>query len=262
MFGVRRRRLYDGPGNRHYRRRVPRFWQVDFHPYERTTEQMAEKGLLTPLNRLVHCGNVVTRAYSQRLRSGPPLEALTSWGRFVLREHAQPFAPKPDRGFSANLGMGEVWTVPPPPLEWLDLPDTDRRRALLGFLHDHLVTLAKARQWDQEPLQLAYDGLLRDGIEYGLSTPAKSSPDRRHTAVARMHCDGEGDYWLRLVARDKEGSVVAESPLLVTGGETRDFNDAKRTLRWLDKSTVTVTPWPDSMWSKYRKPFVLSLTQQ
>lgn len=233
---------------------------MDFHPHEAPTAWLVAEGLLTPLIRLKQCGNVVTRAYSQRLRSGPPIEAKTSWGRFIFSPEARPFAPS-GYAMSASDGMAEIHEVPPPPLGWLDLPDLERREALLGFLHEHLLTLGTSLHWELEPLHLAHESLLSDGIEYSLTTPAKSSPDRRHAAFAHMHCDGAGDYWLRLVVTDRAGQLVAQSPPLDAGGGLRSFNAAKKTLRWLDKGTVTVTAWPDAAWSKYSKPHVLRLGQ-
>ena len=83
-----------------------RFWQVDFHPLEPPTQVLMRTAQFAArfegLERLTKCGTLVTMAYSQALRSGEPVEAKTSWGRFMLREDARPFDPH-DEPATASL---------------------------------------------------------------------------------------------------------------------------------------------------------------
>jgi hypothetical protein len=182
-------------------------------------------------------------AYSQALRSGQPVEAKTSWGRFVLTDGARPFDPH-DEPATASLGEGEVHEVPPPPLALLDLPDEERRRALLHFLHKHLLILARKRQWPTGPFDAAHAAVLDGGIRFQLASAPKSSPDRRHRVSVDMEIDGAGDAWLHLTVVDRDGDVVHTSPPLMTDVSVRNFNAVKRNLRWADATTVVVDTWP------------------
>lgn len=199
--------------------------------------------VLTPIQRLAKCGTAVTRAYSQALRSGPPAEAKTPWGRFIFTPDAPPFEPG-DVPALGSLGMGEIHEIPPPPLSLLDLPDRDRRCALLDFLHERLLRLAAARDWDARPFDEARQTVLAGDLRYVLRSPLKASPDRRHRAGVTMEVDGNGDAWLELTVVDNAGTVVHTSPPLMTHESERGFNAVRRTLRWLDRATVTVDAWP------------------
>lgn len=222
-----------------------RFWSVDFWEMEAHTAviEATPRWRFTPEKRLAKCGTVVCRAYSQTLRAGPPVEAKTSWGRFIFVPDAPPAA-FGDVAATASLGMGEVHEVPPPPLSLLELPDRDRRLALLDFLHQHLLQLAAARGWEQEPFELARQAVVDADLEYVLQSPPKASPDRRHTADVRLEVDGVGDSWLTLRVRDRDGAIVHMSPPLMTQLSSQSFNAVRRSLRWANASRVTVDSWP------------------
>jgi hypothetical protein len=222
-----------------------RFWQVDFFPMEAHTAVIEAHPfwVLTPAKRLAKCGTAVTRAYSQALRTGPPVEAKTSWGRLVFTPDAPPFAPSSIPALG-SLGMGEIHEVPPPRLSLLDLPDHDRRRGLLEFLHEHLLGLAAALGWDTRPFEEAREAVLAGGLRYVLRSPLKTSPDRRHRAGVTLEVDGNGDAWLELRVIDGEGHVVHTSPPLMTHESERGFNAVRRTVHWSSRTTVSVDPWP------------------
>ena len=59
-----------------------------------------------------------------------------------------------------------------------------------------------------------------------------------------MEVDGNGDAWLELTVIDRVGDVVHTSRPLMTHERERGFNAVRRTLRWLDRATVTVDAWP------------------
>ncbi|SFL71519.1 hypothetical protein [Geodermatophilus ruber] len=224
---------------------VVRFWQVDFYPMEAHTAviEAHPRWVLTPVKRLAKCGTAVTRAYSQALRTGPPVEAKTSWGRFVFTPDAPPFAPSrvPALG---SLGMGEIHEVQPPPLSLLDAPDYDRRLGLLTFLHEHLLRLAAALDWYTQPFEQARLAVLASDLRYVLRSPMKASPDRRHRAGVTMEVDGNGDAWLELAVLTQAGDVVHTSPPLMTHESERGFNAVRRTIHWSSRTTVTVDAWP------------------
>jgi hypothetical protein len=193
----------------------------------------------TPVKRLAKCGSAVTRAYSQALSSGPPVEAKTHWVRLIFTPDAPPFQP----GDVPAL-EGEIHEVPPPPLSLLGLFDRDRRLGLLEFLHEHLLRLAAVRDWDTRPFEQARQTVVAGDFRYVLRSPLKASPDRRHRAGVTMEVDGNGDPWLALTVVDDARTVVHTSPQLMTHESERGFNAVRRTLRWLDRSTVAVDAWP------------------
>jgi hypothetical protein len=222
-----------------------RFWQVDFYPMEAHTAVIEAHPywVLAPVMRLAKSGTAVTRAYSQALRVGPPVEAKTPWGRFIFTPGAPPFAPSSVPALG-SLGMGEIHEVPPPPLSLLDLPDHDRRLGLLEFLHEHLLCLATALGWGTPPFEEARQTVLAGDLRYVLRSPLKASPDRRHRAGVTMEVDGNGDAWLELKVIDRDGLAVHTSPPLMTHESERGFNAVRRTVHWSDRTTVTVDAWP------------------
>jgi hypothetical protein len=221
-----------------------RFWRVDFYPMDAHTAliEAHPSWVFTPVKRLAKCGTAVTRAYGQALRAGPPVEAKTSWGRFIFTPDAPPFAPSSVPALG-TLGMGEVHEVPPPPLSLLDLPDHDRRLGLMEFLHGNLLCLAAALGWDTRPFEEARQAVLAGDLRYVLRSPLKASPDRRYRAGVTMEVDGNGDAWLELQVIDRDGLAVHTSPPLMTHESERGFNAVRRTLHWSDRTTVTVDAW-------------------
>lgn len=185
---------------------------------------------------------MVTALYSRQLQAGTELVARTTWGRFILREDGRAFQPG-DSPALGDLGMGEVHEVPAP-MHLLQLPDDRRRRGILDFLHEQMLTLADARGWESAPLQNAYECVIESGIDYRLVGPAKSSPDRKHRATLSMTIDGVGDAWLTVTIDDRSGDVIYAGPPIATDETERNFNAAKRSVRWLDNRRVRVEPWP------------------
>ena len=222
-----------------------RFWQVDFYPMEAHTAviEAHPHWTLPSVQRLAKCGTVVTRAYSEALRTGPPAEAKTSWGRFIFTPDARPFAPSKIEA-TASLGEGEIHEVPPPPLLLLDLPDRERRVGLLQYLHELLLQLAEVRGWDRRPFDKARETVIAGDLRYVLQSPLKASPDRRHQAGVTLEVDGNGDAWLWLRVTTRAGEVVHTSEPLMTHLSTKSFNAVRRSLHWLSPATVSVDAWP------------------
>jgi len=236
---------------------LTRITQVEFHHSGWPSLYLEARGLLTPLERLIRCGTAPVKAYSEAIRNGQPLTARTSWVRFIMDETAVPLAPS-GVAMTASLGLGEVHYVPPPPLAWLDLPDPERRRALLDFCHEHVLLLAAALDWDRTPLDLAHESVVVGGFVFSISSRPKSSPDRRHTARVTMEIDGGGDAWSTLVMHDKAGLEVLRSAPAATTDTVRNFNASKATLRWQDARSVSVVPYPiDPPTPRYRRPVSL-----
>ncbi len=222
---------------------VTKFWQVEFYHSPWPTDLLTRDVRWTVSERLAKCSAAVGKAYSEALREGDPVEAATSWGRFIFDEGATEFR-HGTVAATTDLGMGEVHFVPPPPARWLDLPDRERRSVLLDLLHDLLLQLADARGWPHAPFEAARERVLVDGLGFSLVSPPKSSPDRRHKAHITMRIDGDGDAWLDVVIVDREGQEAARSAPAPTGESVRNFNAAKASLKWLTSSSVTVRPWP------------------
>jgi hypothetical protein len=222
---------------------VVKFRHIEFeHPLLPTAHlEQSRDYAFPPAHRLAKCGTVVSALYSRELAQ-TDLEAKTSWGRFILREDGQPFEPGSSPALG-DLGMGEVHEVPAP-MHLLDLPDDQRRRDMLEFLHEHMLILATARGWQKAPLEAAHLGVVQNRYEYSLTAAPKSSPDRRHKATLTLTIDGQGDAWLQVVFSDKAGNIVHRSSPIPTDESQRNFNAAKRAMRWLDDRTVKVEPWP------------------
>lgn len=228
---------------------------MEFHHSEWPTARLEGDGRWTAAGRLAKCSAAVSKAFSEALRDGPPVEAKTSWGRFIFDEAVTSFRPG-----DVPASMGEVHYVPPPPSDWLGLPDLSRRSELLDLLHGLLLQLAEARSWPQAPFEAAKQRVLAQGLAFSLVSPAKSSPDRRHKAHLDMHIDGDGEAWLQLVVLDREAQEVAKSELAPTAESIRNFNAATKTLKWLTASSVTVAPWPvDPPPSGYRRAITVRL---
>jgi hypothetical protein len=222
---------------------MTRFWQVEYHHFTVPTALLADSPRWTGVERLAKCGAVVGKAYSEALRVGDIVEARTSWARFVLRPTVTAFDPGTEP-MTADLGMGEVHEVPPPPLAWLQLPDQERRRHALEHLHGLLLELGAARGWPLEPFEAARARVLAGGIAFSVTSTPKSSPDRRHRAQLSMELDGEGDAWMTLAVIDRDGDGNQVFGPFPTSESVRNFNAAKRTLKWLSAEEVSVTPWP------------------
>lgn len=222
---------------------MTRFWHVEYHHLEWPTALLMESPQFSDVERLAKCGAVIGKAYSQALRAGDAVEAKTSWARFVFNPSMSTFEPGSEP-MASDLGLGEVHEVPPPPTAWLQLPDRERRRNFLEHLHGLLSQLGVTRGWPEGPFEAARDRVLSEGIAFSLTATPKSSPDRRHRAQLTMELDGWGDAWLRLVVTDRSGGLRQEFGPLPTGESVRNFNAAKRSLKWLSTEQVSVTPWP------------------
>ncbi|MEU8820194.1 hypothetical protein [Actinoplanes sp. NPDC048796] len=201
---------------------------------------------LTDAGRYAKCATVVTELFSEHLAGGPPLIAKTSWVRFLPTDLDGPAAISPLHATSA-LGLGEVHEVPYD-RKVLDLPDDDRRRAILDWLRDHMLALGSGLNWDPGPIEAAYEACLRDGCRYRRTGAAKASPNRRWKAHVEFEIDGDGEAWSWLVVTDRAGAVL-------TVGERRDSvpfarrgRKVLRSVRW-DGDVPTWTSWIDDVFT-------------
>jgi len=191
-------------------------------------------------DRFAKRATVVTELYSAHLEAGPPLPAKTSWARFVPTNERGP------RQFSGiamtqDLGLGEVHEVPYEP-QILCLPDDQRRLAVLEWLHDNLLALAVSLGWPTDPLELAYQGCVRDSCRFHRVGDTKSSPSRKHKAHIEYEIDGNGDAWNWAVITTNDGKQVATSDRYDGFPDSGLLRRAARSLRW-HSNTVVWTPW-------------------
>jgi hypothetical protein len=201
--------------------------------------------------RFAKCATVVTKLYSLHLDAGAPLVAKTSWARFIPTEMPGP-ASFSDVPMTADLGLGEVHEVPYDPAV-LALPDAARRLAILNWLQDNLLQLARALGWAVGPLEAAYQACRRDNCELRQSGTPKASPDRRYRARVEFEIDGDGDGWSWVVVTDRAGAVVARGERRDSDATLTASGRVRRSLRWQDDQ-VTWIPWtsdiapPDYKW--------------
>lgn len=215
---------------------------MDTNPVEFPTRLLGRP--LSPANRFAKVATVVTKLYSEHLDTGKPLLARTSWVRFIPTDlpGPAPFSPIPADG---SLGLGEVHEVPfdatvP------DLPDHERRTAVLDWLHANMLGLAKALNWDEQPLTDAFEACRGERCVLRKRGRAKTSPDRRHKTYAEFDIDGEGDAWSWVVVTDPAGGVLATSDRRDTPPTLTAARTALKSVRW-DGGAVTWTPWTDDL---------------
>ncbi|AEV85222.1 hypothetical protein ACWT_4202 [Actinoplanes sp. SE50] len=124
------------------------------------------------------------------------------------------------------------------------LPATDRARLVLDVVHAAATRLAHDRGGNCDALARAYDHALAAGLRFRWTGPAKTSPDRRHTArpVFVLHDDGYGRVIIE-ARRRVDGQVVAASASALAFSTSAGFRRAARTLRWTDANTMEIKPW-------------------
>ncbi|MEU3458239.1 hypothetical protein ABZ671_32370 [Micromonospora sp. NPDC006766] len=124
------------------------------------------------------------------------------------------------------------------------LPAADRARLVLDVVHAATTRLGRDRGWDQDALAAAHAHTLAAGLRYRWTGPAKTSPDRRHSArpVFVLHDDGYGRVVIE-VRRRADDQVVAVSAPALAFSTSAGFQRSAHTLRWRDTSTVEVAPW-------------------
>jgi hypothetical protein len=124
------------------------------------------------------------------------------------------------------------------------LRPADRARLVLDVVHAATTRLGLERGWDQDALAAAYTRTLAAGLRYRWNGPAKSSPDRRHSArpLFVLHDDGYGRVVIE-VRRRADDQVVAVSAPALAFSTAAGFQRSAQTLRWQDSTTVEAIPW-------------------
>ncbi|MFF5078503.1 hypothetical protein ACFY36_15740 [Actinoplanes sp. NPDC000266] len=214
---------------------------VDTNPVTHPTRLLRRP--LSDADRFAKCAIVVTELFSEHLDRGVPLLAKTTWVRFLPADLGP--ARFPAVPALASLGLGEVHEVPYD-RRVLDLPDDERRRAILDWLRATMLALAAALSWDAGPIEQACRACLSDGCRYRRTGPARSSPDRRRKAHAEYEIDGDGDAWSWIVVTDRAGVTQAVSDRWDSPPTTSGARKVPRSVRW-DGDTVTWTPWTDDV---------------
>jgi hypothetical protein len=219
--------------------RVIRIRSIDTNPPETPTRLLTR---LSDAERFAKVATVVTKLYSEHLDAGTPLVAKTSWVSLIPTDGADDGFPAAGAG-DASLGLGEVHDVSYDPAV-LELPDAERRLAVLDWLQKHMLGLAKALDWDPQPIHEAYQACRQDRCELHKRGPAKSGPGRRFKAHAEFEIDGDGDAWSWLVVTDPAGETVAVSERRDSPPTLTAAAKILKSVRW-DAGDVTWTPWTD-----------------
>jgi hypothetical protein len=190
-------------------------------------------------DRFAKCGAVVTELYSRHLAQGEPVPAQTWWVRLVPT-HSVSTANFGDEAFSD--GLGEVHEVPFDATV-VDLPDMQRRTAILDFLQGNLLALAAQRGWPSRPFDDAYEACLTEGLCLDLIGKPIWSPDRRLRARAQFTLDGNGDGWSMVEFLNGGNELVNRSEAFDSPWQTRGFADIEKSLRWQSPASVSFVPW-------------------
>lgn len=215
---------------------MKRFWRVDFWPKEWPSDDPR----LTQKNRLSKCGTVISKAYSEALRTGAPVPARSTWGRFVLNSKLNAFQPG-----DVIFDDGEVHSIPGLPLELLDAPDMVRRAAFLDLLHDSCLMLAQARSWPSEPFISAREKVIDEGLRFHRISPSKVNRSRKLEAHLDFEIDGWGDAWTKVVVVERARDVeIHSSPPLYSHASVKAWNAIRRTLRWTGSTEISFDHWP------------------
>ncbi|WP_328471125.1 hypothetical protein OHA21_06420 [Actinoplanes sp. NBC_00393] len=124
------------------------------------------------------------------------------------------------------------------------LPGPARARLVLEVLHAAVTRLGTVRGWDRTVLDAAHAHALASGLRYRWAGPAKTGPDRRHTArpVFVLHDDGFGRVVIEVRRRDDD-RTVAVSQSSTAFSTLEGFQRSARTLRWRNRTTVDLVPW-------------------
>lgn len=202
---------------------------VDVHPLDDA-----------PLTRAFTDGCwTVAELYSLTLaRTEEPIKATVSWTRIFVDRRIRPGAPsrieeEPPDGFGFSDGMR--CAVDPAVLATEALL---RPRRYLEWLHERMLELARARNWDQSVLHQAFADCMEAGLVLVQSSTPRSSPDRRHraTLTLRTGADRAGTLELRIVDRNavERGRTTADDACSVD-----TFRKLTRQLRWLNPTEVT-----------------------
>jgi hypothetical protein len=196
-----------------------------------------------PSDRFAKYGAVVTELYSRHLSQGEPVPAQTWWVRLVPTQRVST-ANFGNEAFSATDGLGEVHEVPFDATV-VDLPDMERRRAILDFLHGNLLALAAKRGWPSRPLNNAYGACLTDGLRLDLVGRPRWNPDRRLRARTQFTLDGNGDGWSVVEFLDRGNELVDRSEAFDSPWQTRGFARIQKSLQWQSPASVSFVPWWD-----------------
>lgn len=124
------------------------------------------------------------------------------------------------------------------------LPAAARAGLVLDVVHGAAARLGQERGWDQAALEAAREHVLAARLRYTWDSPAKSSPDRKHTAQARfaLHDDGYGRVVLE-VRRRSDGVLVAGSAPAQAFSTAAGFARSAQTIRWKGSRTVELVPY-------------------
>ncbi|EXG80267.1 hypothetical protein [Cryptosporangium arvum] len=122
----------------------------------------------------------------------------------------------------------------------LDLPPETRPSAYLNWLQPVLLGLAATRGVSAAGFHEAYDATLAEGCLMSWEGPGRSSPDRRHRATPHYAIDAQGDAWLRVVIRSRDGTPVAEGGPWESDLRPYRWRRHARTLTWPTPAEVSI----------------------
>ena len=119
-----------------------------------------------------------------------------------------------------------------------------RAGLVLEVVHAAAARLGQERGWDEAALVAAREHALAAGLRYRWEGPAKTSPDRRHTAhpMYALCDDGYGRVVVQ-VRRREDGQVIAASAPAPALSTSAGFARSARTLRWRSRTVVELVPY-------------------
>ena len=155
--------------------------------------------------------SAIYQLYSIQLELGDPIKATTSWTTIGVIDRLPPETPSvindepPD-----NLGVGDNIFVPVD----FEILNADRRQwahLYLDWLHSRMIELARARGWNEAPLEAARLGCIAAGLRVDLEGKTQRSPDRKFKAQMDLSIDVVRGHRIALTLFDKVGTVVGQT---------------------------------------------------
>jgi hypothetical protein len=169
-------------------------------------------------------------------RAKEPIKATVSWARIFLDRRVQPGAPslipdEPPDGYGFSDGMRCAPAI-------LEVEASLRPLRYLKWLHERMLELARARQWDETVLHQAFQDCVDAELTLVLTSKPRSSPDRRHRATITLRMDAEGTGSIMLTIADRVGAERGRTTISNVCS-VDDFRRVANHLRWENSVEVT-----------------------
>lgn len=118
-----------------------------------------------------------------------------------------------------------------------------RGRIAFDVIDSVMRRLAQTRGWDITKLDEVAQQVIDQGLDFVWTGPWKLNRSRRHRARCRFELADDGFGRMRIqIAAARDERVLFQSEEYTAFSTLEGFKRATRTMRWLDESSVQVTP--------------------